>query len=91
MSRIGKVCNLAVNGSQVRFHSLNQCLFFLFKLPSGVKAVASSSQTVLGALVGNKAEYRHGVVDTRTEVTFAEGQQAAGELGLAYFEASAVR
>jgi hypothetical protein len=43
----------------------------------------------LGVLVGNKAEFRHGV-DTMTEVTFQEGQQAAGELGLAYFETSAV-
>ena len=55
-----------------------------------MKTVNPSSHSVLGVLVGNKNEYRHGVVDTMTEVTFQEGQQAAGELGLAYFETSAV-
>jgi hypothetical protein len=55
-----------------------------------VKTVNPSSRNLLGVLVGNKNEFRHGV-DTMTEVTFQEGQQAAGELGLAYFETSAVR
>ena len=54
-----------------------------------VKAVNPSARNVLGVLVGNKNEFRHGI-DTVTEVTFQEGQQAAGELGLAYFETSAV-
>lgn len=57
---------------------------------TAVKTVNSSAHSVLGVLVGNKNEYRHGVVDTMTEVSVQEGQQAAGELGLAYFESSAV-
>lgn len=65
--------------------SLMECSKWL----TAVKTVNPSAHNVLGVLVGNKNEYRHGVVDTMTEVTFQEGQQAAGELGLAYFESSA--
>lgn len=63
--------------------------FFVLFCTLAVKTVNPSAHNVLGVLVGNKNEYRHGV-DTMSEVTFQEGQQAAGELGLAYFETSAV-
>ena len=66
--------------------SLQSCSKWL----NSVKTVKSSSPNTLGVLIGNKAEYRHGMVDSRAEVTNQEGQQAAGELGLAYFESSAV-
>ena len=65
--------------------------YMLLHLPFiiAVKTVNPSGHSLLGVLVGNKNEFRHGV-DTMSEVTFQEGQQAAGELGLAYFETSAV-
>lgn len=66
------------------------CCNLSFYELSAVKTVNPSSHSILGVLIGNKNEYRLGVVDSRTEVTFQEGQQAAGELGLAYFETSAV-
>ena len=49
-----------------------------------------SNNGLVGVLIGNKSEFRHGITDSRVEVTFQEGQQAAAELGLAYFETSAV-
>jgi hypothetical protein len=48
----------------------------------------STHSTLVGALVGNKDEFRTSA-DMRAEVFPQEGQQAASELGLTYFEASA--
>ena len=43
-----------------------------------------------GVLVGNKKDYRDGSVDSRAEVVKEDAQRLAEELGLAYFETSAV-
>jgi hypothetical protein len=46
---------------------------------------------MLGVLVGNKADFRDdSSMDSRAEITKDEGQGAAKELGLKYFETSAV-
>lgn len=45
---------------------------------------------MLGVLIGNKADFRdEGGLDSRAEVSLEEGQGAANELGLKYFETSA--
>lgn len=46
---------------------------------------------MLGVLVGNKCELRDGTTESRAEVTKDEAAHAASELGLAYFETSAVK
>jgi hypothetical protein len=46
---------------------------------------------MLGVLVGNKSDFREdGGLDSRAEVSMEEGQGAARELGVKYFETSAV-
>ena len=46
---------------------------------------------MLGVLIGNKADFRDdGGLDSRAEVSFEEGQGAATELSVKYFETSAV-
>jgi len=46
----------------------------------------------MGALVGNKCELREDLVDSRAEVVKEDAHRlATEELGLAYFEVSAVR
>ena len=46
---------------------------------------------MLGALVANKCDFRdEGGLDSRAEVSLEEGQGAARELGVKYFETSAV-
>lgn len=56
----------------------------------GVRATRPTGQKMLGVLVGNKADFRDDAdLDSRAEVSFEEGQGAANELGLKYFETSA--
>jgi hypothetical protein len=58
----------------------------------GVRATRPTGQKMLGVLIGNKADFRdEGGLDSRAEVSLEEGQGAANELGLKYFETSAVR
>jgi hypothetical protein len=45
---------------------------------------------MIGCLVGNKVDYRDGTPDSRAEVVFDDANQMASELGLTYFETSAV-
>lgn len=57
-----------------------------------MRATRPTGQKMLGVLIGNKADFRDdGGVDSRAEVSFEEGQGAANELGVKYFETSAVR
>lgn len=57
----------------------------------GVRALRPTGQRMLGVLVGNKADFRDDTsMDCRAEITKEEGQGAAKELGLQYFETSAV-
>lgn len=56
-----------------------------------VKNVRSDA-SLFGVLVGNKADYRsEGLSDSRVEIGVDDGQRMAQELGLAFFETSAVR
>jgi transport family protein 27 len=58
----------------------------------GVRAMRPTGQRMLGVLVGNKADFREDTsMDSRAEITRDEGLGAAKELGLQYFETSAVR
>mmetsp|Transcript_24046 Transcript_24046/g.44645 ORF Transcript_24046/g.44645 Transcript_24046/m.44645 type:complete len:222 (-) Transcript_24046:429-1094(-) len=58
----------------------------------GVRAMRPTGQRMLGVLVGNKADFRDdNSMDSRAEITRDEGHGAAKELGLRYFETSAVR
>jgi hypothetical protein len=52
---------------------------------------SKTGTTIPGVLVGNKCEYRDGTIDTRAEVVREEAERHAAEMGLAYFETSAVR
>jgi len=65
--------------------SLQSCV----KWVSSVRAARQGGAPLLGALVGNKCEFRDGSVDTRAEVVREDGQRLANDLGLSYFEASA--
>lgn len=57
----------------------------------GVRAMRPTGQRMLGVLVGNKSDFREdGGLDSRAEVSIEEGQGAARELGIKYFETSAV-
>lgn len=57
----------------------------------GVRAMRPTGQRMLGALVANKCEFRdEGGLDSRAEVSLEEGQGVARELGIKYFETSAV-
>ena len=57
----------------------------------GVRAMRPTGQRMLGVLVGNKADFREDTtMDSRAEITRDEGLGAAKELGLEYFETSAV-
>lgn len=57
----------------------------------GVRAMRPTGQRMLGVLVGNKADFRaDSSMDSRAEVSLEEGKGAAKELGLRYFETSAV-
>mmetsp|Transcript_8680 Transcript_8680/g.12957 ORF Transcript_8680/g.12957 Transcript_8680/m.12957 type:complete len:125 (-) Transcript_8680:117-491(-) len=68
--------------------SLQSCVKWL----GGVRAMRPTGQRMLGVLVGNKADFREdGGLDSRAEVSKEEGQGAAREMGLQYFETSAVR
>lgn len=50
-----------------------------------------TGQRMLGVLVGNKSDFREDSgLDSRAEVSVEEGQGAARELGVKYFETSAV-
>ena len=40
--------------------------------------------------MGNKSDFRDGSIDSRAEVSKDEGQRMAADLGLTYFEVSAV-
>eukprot|EP01034_Spumella_vulgaris_P022997 gene22997-29183_t len=55
---------------------------------NGVRAIRSNVN-LIGALVGNKAEYRDGSLDSRAEVTVEEATAMAGSIGVPYFETSA--
>ncbi len=70
--------------SLTRIHSL---AFPLFQ--TGIKNFQPANQ-LIGALVGNKAEYRDGSVDSRVEVSLEEARQMSLSLNLPYFETSAV-
>lgn len=65
--------------------SLQSCV----KWVSSVRSARQGGSPILGALVGNKCEFRDGAVDTRAEVTKEEAQRLANELGMQYFECSA--
>mmetsp|Transcript_8679 Transcript_8679/g.12954 ORF Transcript_8679/g.12954 Transcript_8679/m.12954 type:complete len:113 (-) Transcript_8679:109-447(-) len=66
--------------------SLQSCVKWL----GGVRAMRPTGQRMLGVLVGNKADFREdGGLDSRAEVSKEEGQGAAREMGLQYFETSA--
>lgn len=56
-----------------------------------MRALRPTGQKMLGVLVGNKCELRDGTTESRAEVTKDEAAHAASELGLAYFETSAVK
>lgn len=45
---------------------------------------------ITAVLVGNKCEFRDGSEESRAEVSKQEAQQLANQLGMQYFEASAV-
>ena len=55
-----------------------------------MKTVQNSGTNLIGALVGNKSEFRDGSIDSRAEVNFGEGKELADSLGMQYFETSAV-
>jgi hypothetical protein len=50
----------------------------------------ANSDSLVTALVGNKADYRDGSADSRAEVVKEDGQRCAKELNTKYFEVSAV-
>ena len=51
----------------------------------------SSGAKLIGALVGNKSDYRTEVgADSRAEIDFNQATRQAKELGFEYFETSAV-
>ncbi len=58
-----------------------------------MRAVRPAGPPLIGALVGNKAEFREAVVasESRAEVAREDAARMASDLGLAYFETSAVR
>lgn len=56
---------------------------------AGVRAVRPTGQRMLGALVGNKSDFREDKIDSRAEISEEEGARAAQDLGLPYFETSA--
>jgi GTPase SAR1 family protein len=56
---------------------------------AAVKAVQNSGVALIGAFVGNKAEFRDGSIDSRAEVGTQEGRESAEVQGMAYFETSA--
>ena len=66
-------------------------LFVRLCRTKGVRAVRHGGPPLSGVLVGNKCEFRDGTVDSRAEVAREDGERFASELGLAYFESSAVR
>jgi hypothetical protein len=81
-----KAYSHAVSGLQVNNYSILFALTF-----TGVRAIRPSGQRMIGVLVGNKSDFREdGALDSRAEVSLQEGQGAATEMGLKYFESSAV-
>jgi GTPase SAR1 family protein len=59
---------------------------------TAVKTASDSGNKLFGVLIGNKADYRTAdTVDNRCEIQYEDGQQMAKELGLAYFETSAMQ
>ena len=59
-------------------------------LNSGVHECRPSGPRLMGALVGNKSDFRDGSVESRAEVVREDARRLAVELGLAFFETSAV-
>lgn len=55
-----------------------------------VRAVRPVGPAIMGVLVGNKNEFRDGTIDSRAEVRMEDAQKLANDLGLRYFECSAV-
>jgi hypothetical protein len=83
-------CSRWYNG---KFHStttvsIHTQISFLLTL-QGVRSIRSNVN-LIGALVGNKAEYRDGTIDSRAEVSTEEATAMAGSMGVPYFETSAV-
>ena len=59
--------------------------------PKWYNAVRGSmNESMLGVLVGNKADYREGPPPTRAEVGRSDAVRMAADLALPYFETSAV-
>jgi transport family protein 27 len=56
---------------------------------TGVRAMRPVGPPLPGVLVGNKAEYRDGSIDSRSEVQRDDAQKMANEMGLGYYETSA--
>lgn len=50
----------------------------------------NGGNSLIGAFVGNKCEFRDGSIDSRAEVGVNEAKEMADSIGLAYFETSAV-
>lgn len=48
-----------------------------------------SNQRMIGALVGNKCDFREGGIDSRADVVKEDAHRLAADLGVAYFETSA--
>ncbi len=55
-----------------------------------MKAARTSGPKLISCLVGNKSELRDGTIDSRAEVSIDDATNFAAELGLTYFETSAV-
>lgn len=55
-----------------------------------MKSAQNQGSSLIGALVGNKCEFRDGSIDSRAEVDLLEAKETADSLGMTYFETSAV-
>jgi transport family protein 27 len=56
---------------------------------TNVRSMRPVGPPLPGVMVGNKCEFRDGAVDARSEVSKADAQRLAHDLGLGYFETSA--
>lgn len=55
-----------------------------------IQSMRNGGPKLIGLLVGNKCDHRDGAIDSRAEVLLDDGNAFAKQLGLKYFEASAV-
>ena len=56
----------------------------------GLKAVQKSGAPLIGAVVGNKCDFRDGSLESRAEVGLSEARSVAEAMGMKHFETSAV-